>query len=170
MVYKYCPICGGFLIYKQLEGQNIPVCQNSSCGFIFWQNSKPCASVIISDDQERVLMTVRAKEPDKGKLDLPGGFLQVGEHPDDGAIREINEELGVKIEIIDYLGFVIDRYGQSGEYTLNIGIIGKIVSEVPRAADDAAAIKWIDPKTIVPNRLAFINNQKFLELWLARNN
>ncbi|QIN80494.1 NUDIX domain-containing protein [Rubrobacter marinus] len=34
------------------------------------------------------------REPEKGRLDLPGGFLEVGEHPADGLVREIQEELG----------------------------------------------------------------------------
>lgn len=169
MRYKYCPVCGSLLVYKQRDKQNIPVCQSDSCGFIFWQNSKPCASVLIPNDQGQVLMTVRARDPDKNKLDLPGGFLNTGEHPNDGARREVKEELGVEIEITDYLGFVIDRYGQDGEYTLNIGLVAKIISGIPRAADDVAAIEWIDPKTVTPDRLAFTNNQKFLKLWLATN-
>jgi ADP-ribose pyrophosphatase YjhB (NUDIX family) len=167
MLYKFCPICGGSLVSQELNRENVPVCQNSSCGFIFWQNSKPCASVLIPDNQGRILMTVRAKEPDKGKLDLPGGFLQLGEHPDEGAKREIKEELGVEIEIDDYVGLVIDRYGQDGEFTLNIGVVAKITKGTPQAADDAAAIEWLDPRNILLYQLAFTNNQKFLELWIA---
>lgn len=112
-------------------------------------------------------MTVRAKEPDKGKLDLPGGFLQLGEHPDDGAKREIKEELGVEIQINEYLGFAVDRYGKDGEYTLNVGVIASIIRGTPQAADDAAGIEWINPKTVAADRLAFTNNQKFLDLWIA---
>lgn len=167
MQYKYCPICGGSLVYKEQDKQNIPVCQNTACGFMFWQNSKPCVAAFITDDQGRVLMTVRAIGPDKGKLDLPGGFLHLGEHPDDGVRREIKEELGVEIQIQEYLGFVIDRYGKDGDYTLNIGVLAKIIKGTPQAADDAAGIEWIDPKNVAYDRLAFSNNQKFLELWLA---
>src|SRR5690348_12396528 len=116
MIFKYCPVCSSQLIYTSKEGEQIPVCQNPDCGFIFWQNSKPCASVIIADNQDNLLMTVRKHEPEKGKLDLPGGFLREGEHPDDGAKREIQEELGVEIKIRGYIGFVVDQYGQDGEY------------------------------------------------------
>lgn len=156
------------LTYQQRDGQVVPVCQNDTCGFVFWQNSKPCVSVLIPDHQGHILMTVRAYQPDQGKLDLPGGFLQEGEHPDDGTRREIHEELGVEIEIINFLGFVVDRYGTNGDYTLNIGIIGKIRRGTPRAADDAEAIEWINPATVNSQRLAFTNNARFLHLWIQR--
>lgn len=113
-------------------------------------------------------MTTRAHEPHKGKLDLPGGFLQEGEHPDDGAKREIKEELGVEIEIVDYLGFAMDQYGQDGDYTLNIGIIARIVSGTPRAADDVADIEWINPRDVGSSQLAFTNNETFLRQFMAR--
>lgn len=169
MIYRFCPICGRSLVYQKKDGEEVPVCQNKNCGFIFWQNSKPCVSVIIPNDEKRILITVRARDPERGKLDLPGGFLQAGEHPDDGVKREIQEELGVELAVVDYLGFAIDRYGPDGNYTLNIGAIGKITSGTPQAADDAEAIEWIDPQTIDHGRLAFTNNAHFLKLWLDRS-
>jgi 8-oxo-dGTP diphosphatase len=49
----------------------------------------------------KALVTVWAREPEKGRLDLPGGFLRVGEHPVDGLAREVREELGIEAEIVD---------------------------------------------------------------------
>ncbi len=167
MNYSFCPVCGSALEYKQQGHETVPMCTNKSCGFIFWQNSKPCVTAIISNEKNQILMTVRAREPEKGKLDLPGGFLELGEHPHDGVKREIQEEVGVKIEIIGHLGYAIDRYGKDGEYTLNIALIGKIINGEPKAGDDAAALEWIDPFTVTPGRLGFTNNAKFIELWIA---
>lgn len=113
-------------------------------------------------------MTVRAVEPDKGKLDFPGGFLREGEHPDQGAKREAQEELGVRISVDGYLGFAVDRYGTDGPFTLNIGVLGHITGGTLTPADDAAAIEWIDPAVVDRRRLAFSNNAKFLDLVLAR--
>lgn len=166
MLYNFCPVCGQPLKYQELDGQCLPVCQNTKCGFVFWQNSKPCVSVLISDADGRVLMTVRGREPEIGKLDLPGGFLHEGEDPEVGAKREIREELGVEIELGEQIGLLVDRYGNDGEYTLTQGVTALIVSGMPQAADDAAAIEWIEPKTVDSGRLAFTNNEKFLRLWL----
>ena len=42
-----------------------------------------------------VMLTRRAREPQAGWWDLPGGFLEPGEHPEAALIREVREELGV---------------------------------------------------------------------------
>lgn len=171
-MYRYCPRCGSSLAVTKHDGQHVPICQNSECGFIFWQNAKPCASVLIPDGKGRVCMAIRAIHPDKGKLDLPGGFLHEDEHPDDGAKREIREELGVDISIEGYLGFAVDRYEETGTYsyyTLIVCAIGRITKGVPQPTDDIAGIEWVDPATVSPGRLAFTNNKTFLDLWVRRN-
>ncbi|OGY90686.1 MAG: hypothetical protein A2677_03115 [Candidatus Komeilibacteria bacterium RIFCSPHIGHO2_01_FULL_52_14] len=169
MRFSFCPVCGNRLSNQKHDGETVPMCQNPSCGFIFWQNSKPCVTVLIADAQGRLLMGVRAKEPDKGKLDLPGGFLQEGEHPHDGAQREIKEELGVSIEILDHLAFVMDRYGKDGDHTLNIGVIARITDGTPSPADDVVGLEWVHPDSVPANRLAFTNNETFLKYFLQYN-
>jgi len=52
---------------------------------------------IILDHQNRILVTVRAKDPGKGTLDLPGGFTEPGESIDHGLVREVKEELNLDI-------------------------------------------------------------------------
>lgn len=120
--------------------------------------------MIITNRRSQVLMTKRAFAPDKGKLDLPGGFLNYGETPYAGAKREALEELGVPIRIIAVLGFANDTYGPERWSTLNIGLLAEIISGTPKAADDAAAFTWINPATVPPKKLAFKNNVVFLKL------
>jgi len=45
----------------------------------------------------RLLLVKRGVEPYKGCWDIPGGFLEAGEHPEDGAVREGQEETGLKL-------------------------------------------------------------------------
>ena len=49
-------------------------------------------------------MTRRAKEPAKGTLDLPGGFVDMHETGEEGVAREVKEETGVSASIIKYIG------------------------------------------------------------------
>lgn len=149
-----------------MDGQTVPVCQNKTCGFVFWQNAKPTICVLIPNESGQLLLTVRAIEPEKGKLDLPGGFLHEDEHPDDCARREIKEELGVDIAITGQAGHVIDHYGHEGDYTLNVGIIAKIMGGALSPSNELAAIAWANPKEIDRTQLAFMNNAYFIDWWL----
>ena len=58
---------------------------------IHYENSKPTASLICIF-QDKLLLIKRAIEPAKGFWGLPGGFIELGETPDEGAIRELKEE------------------------------------------------------------------------------
>ena len=56
-----------------------------------------------------------AIEPEKGRLDLPGGFVEVGEHPRDGLAREAREELGVELEVEETpVLLAVHTYGAEG--------------------------------------------------------
>src|ERR687893_387698 len=59
----------------------------------------PAVGTEIVQDK-KALVTVGAREPEKGRLELPGGFLEVGEHTENGTVREVREELGVEIELV----------------------------------------------------------------------
>lgn len=57
-----------------------------------------CGAAIV-DDQGRILLIQRLKEPEAGAWGLPGGKVDFGERAEDTARREIFEELGVGIEL-----------------------------------------------------------------------
>lgn len=100
-MFKFCPNCGAAAIKSQEESTFI--CE--SCKKNYYSNSKLTASIIPIVDNE-MLLCVRAEDPEKGKLDLIGGFLNNGEEVLDGAVREFEEETGYKIRKQDlkYLG------------------------------------------------------------------
>ena len=165
--YKFCPKCGSKMVPREQGEELMPTCQNEACGFIFWQNSKPCVVTVIQDDKGRVLMTERGIEPDKGKLDLPGGFMKLGEHPRNAAIREAREEIGVEVELISLLGFEIDHYFYQSlwETTLTVGWLARISKGKPYRADprEIKSIKWLDVTDYKPETLAFTSNERYLK-------
>jgi 8-oxo-dGTP diphosphatase len=100
-------------------------------------------AAIVSDG--KVLVTVRARDPEKGKLDVPGGFLGPFEHPIDGLKREVREELGIEIEVRveDCISMVPHHYGEGGDTVLSLGFKARWISGEPIPADDVADIKWL---------------------------
>ena len=61
------------------------------------------ADVILIDDENKILFTVRNKEDDfePGKYCLPGGHIEGGESPKAAARRELLEETGIEISLSD---------------------------------------------------------------------
>lgn len=57
-----------------------------------------CGAAIL-DDEGRLLLIQRLREPEAGAWGLPGGKIDFGERAADTARREILEELGIEIEL-----------------------------------------------------------------------
>ena len=112
-----------------------------------------------------MLLARRAREPDQGKWDLPGGFLEAGEHPLDGLRRELREETGLDVEPLDFVGVWMDVYGEDGAPTLNLYWRCRADGE-PHAADDIDEVRWFAPDALPPDeQLAFRVNASVLALW-----
>lgn len=127
-----------------------------SCGFRAWASSKPTACAVVVDDEGRVLLARRAGEVFHGHWDLPGGFLDEGEHPLDALRRELLEETGLEVEPQDFLGIWMDRYGDADDAhaTLNLYWTARVVAGEPTAADDVSELAWFGPQEF-PAGLAF---------------
>lgn len=163
--WKYCPRCRAALVVDPGRA----CCPE--CGLTAYANSAPTASAVCVDDAGRVLLARRAHDPDKDLWDLPGGFLEEGEHPLDGLRRELAEETGLTVEPQDFLGVWIDHYGSdsSAVATLNLYWTARVAGGREQAADDVAELRWFAASEL-PSReeLAFRANEQVLSAWLAR--
>ena len=137
--YTFCPQCKT----KTDKSGEYPKCPK--CNITFYKNSKPTTGVLPIKDG-KVLLAIRAEEPFKGTLDIIGGFLEWGDHPEDGIKREFKEETGTEIKILGLLGIYMDEYPTTGDATQNTFYIGEIETGIPKAHDDVAALEWIDIK------------------------
>ncbi|MDD5291375.1 MAG: DUF4202 family protein [Patescibacteria group bacterium] len=99
--YKFCPTCATGLKRKSIDRRKLLSCPK--CGFIFWNNPKPVASVIIAK-RRKILLIKRAQKPLLGYWCLPGGYIDYDEKPEETAIREIKEETGLNIKIKKLIG------------------------------------------------------------------
>ncbi|MDO8503110.1 MAG: NUDIX hydrolase [bacterium] len=84
-----------------VDGEPVDTCPK--CGFIFWGNPKPVASLLIVQDG-KILMIQRSQEPLKGYWCLPGGFIRWFETPEQALIREVKEETGLNAKITRIIG------------------------------------------------------------------
>jgi ADP-ribose pyrophosphatase YjhB (NUDIX family) len=160
MKFSFCPKCGERLAIRLLDQHERLVC--IGCGFVFYQNSKPCVGALVVD-QGRLLLVKRAAAPFKGYWDIPGGFLEAGEHPKDGAVREIFEETGLHIQLGDLLGIFMDIYETTGDPTLNIFYTATVMGGEARAGSDATDLHWFDLNAL-PEQIAFKSAHQVLAL------
>jgi 8-oxo-dGTP diphosphatase len=140
MSFNFCSHCGAGL---PRHADPFAAQKCAQCGWTHYHNSKPCAGALIVHDK-RVLLVWRAIEPYKDCWDIPGGFLEPGEHPIDGMLREVREETGLTVRVIDLLGVYIDRYNFNGAefFTLNHYYIVEPIGGELGAADDVNAHRW----------------------------
>ncbi len=164
MKAKFCPQCAASLELHQLEkGRPAqPVCPR--CGHVEWQNPKPTVSALITrrlpGGAVEVLLTRRAAAPQEGEWDCPGGFIDLHEHPEAALRRETQEELGIEIDVGDFVGIFMDTYGDDGTSTLNIYYEAAIISGQVSPASDVSEVGWFSLARLP--RLAFDNGRQAL--------
>ena len=103
-------------------------------------------------DGDRVLLVKRGQPPSQGKWSIPGGLVHLGERIEDAVRREVEEECGVQVRLLDLCG-VIDRVRlappNGGEparvhyHYVIIDYVASIESGEPRAGSDAAEVRWV---------------------------
>lgn len=93
MTLSYCSQCGAELTTVHREGRLRQYC--STCDWVHSRNPKPCAGVLVVDEDE-LLLVKRTAPPEVGSWSLPAGYLEVDKPPADGAVRELEEKTGVQ--------------------------------------------------------------------------
>jgi 8-oxo-dGTP diphosphatase len=116
----------------------------SSCSFEYFANPVPAVAALIEDADGKLLLARRAEEPDAGRWDTPGGFLEEEEDALTALRRELREEAGVDVEPLEFFGTYVDRYGGNDESTpvLNLVWTARIAGGELEPADDVAELEW----------------------------
>ncbi len=153
MVPRFCVQCGQPLHELLLPGDHRPRRVCPACGYVAYQNAKPCAGVLPTKDNH-VLLARRAVEPYLGRWDIIGGFMEHDESPEAAALREAAEETGLTLELGDLLGVYHDVYGSGGFATLNVYFVARIIAGDPYPADDVAELAWFFYDKL-PTEMAF---------------
>jgi ADP-ribose pyrophosphatase YjhB (NUDIX family) len=135
------------------------------CGWTFYDNAVPATAAVIRG-RRGILLTRRARPPYAGTWDLPGGFLEPGETPERGLVRELREELGVRGTPTRLLGFYTDQYGPGGFPVLAI-VYSARLGGPPKALSDVAEIRWFRGDVIPWRDIAFASIRKALRASLT---
>jgi NAD+ diphosphatase len=99
---KFCPRCAQPLQPREEAGRPRLVCPDATCGFVFYDNPVPVVAALV-EHEGKVLLVRNHGWPDKW-FGLVTGFLERGEEPQAGVLRELKEELGLSGEVVRLLG------------------------------------------------------------------
>lgn len=105
-VFKFCPYCGA----AGFAWNNINVFECQNCKQKFYINMCAAVVAVIYNDKNELLLTRRKHEPSKGLLDLPGGFVNIGETAENAVIREVKEELNIDISELKFIATFPNEY------------------------------------------------------------
>jgi 8-oxo-dGTP diphosphatase len=97
----------------------------------------------------KVLLVRRARSPGKGFYSFPGGRVEFGESLHTALHREVDEETGLKIEIVDLAGWreVLPGTGGGGHYLI-MSFAARWTANEPVLNDEHDDFKWLEPDAI----------------------
>lgn len=153
--FRHCPACGAG---RTATGPASPfVC--AGCGFTYFFGPAVATAVFVRRPDGRMLFVLRARDPGRGLLAPPGGFIDPGERAEDALRREIREEVGLEIGEPEFLGSFANTCPYKGVTypVLDLFFVADALEpERAQALDDVAALVWRDPRTeLAPEELAF---------------
>lgn len=161
---KYCHSCGGPLTEKHIEDRLRLFCE--SCRKPIYENPVPATAAVVLNDKKQLLLVKRNVEPKAGEWCLPGGFLEMGESPEEGTLRELEEETGIGGEIDHWAGNVLGS-NKIYEWVLVNGYKIKNHHGTLRPGDDCDEVAFFDIDTMPP--IAFRSHRKIVENVLTGN-
>ncbi len=158
----YCPVCGAKLGRREDGGRLRQACD--SCGYVHYVNPVPAVGILI-EHEGGVVLIQRGQPPHQGEWTLPSGFIEADESAEDAAVREAEEETGLKVEILELAG--INSFPE-GPPTSGIMIFfrARPVGGQLQGGDDALQARVFQPEDMP--LLPFRTHREIMAEWLAR--
>lgn len=162
-LFRFCPRCG---TARADPAAREPAFGCDRCGLHYFFNPAIAVAALILRDDGRGLFIRRAKDPEKGKLALVGGFVDVGEPAEQALRREVREEVRLELGPLRFLSSNPNDYEYRGVIYPVVDVFFVAQAEEPgRAAalDGVASFSWEDPARVDLDSMAFASMRDALE-------
>lgn len=133
--------------------------------------------IVIRDDGKIAVFN----KSNKNEYKLPGGGLEGNENPEDAFKREVLEETGCEVEIVDFLGTTEEYKSLNNFKQISYIFVGKVLKDTnhlsvtKKEKDEGAKLLWKTPEEalklitecfdkLVPSEYSSIYSTKFVVL------
>lgn len=163
--FRFCPRCGA----AAATAERLIPFRCAACEFTLFFNPVVGVAGIVRRPDGAILLLRRAKDPAKGKLGVPGGFVDFGESAEDGLRREAREEVGLQLDEVEFF------LSHPNPYTYRDVTYGVVdfyftarvaLTQSAQALDEVESIVWLQPAAIAPDDLAFPSLRHALQRYL----
>jgi ADP-ribose pyrophosphatase YjhB (NUDIX family) len=160
--FRYCPFCGA-----ALPRPTPYTLHCSACGRRLFRNPDP-GTVVLLEQDERLLLGRRAAGYGAGMWGLPGGFVEYPEDFLSGARREVLEETGLRVRI-DAIVNVTSNLLRPELHTLAVVLLAHPTPDAgsPAPGDDLDRLAWFGRDDPLPP-LAFEADAHIIAVWRRR--
>jgi len=156
---RHCPLCGSDLVQASVEGRQRLRC--SGCRFVLFENPAGAAAGVVLDAEGRVLLVQRALDPFRGDWALPAGYQEIDEEPRRCCEREVREETGLEVEVLELHDVVFVPENLRKPANLAVFLCRVIGGELA-AGDDALDARFF-PLDALPENVGFDNARTVLD-------
>ncbi|MBO4826928.1 MAG: NUDIX hydrolase [Prevotella sp.] len=101
-----------------------------------------CVVFALDGNQLKLLLVERGFEPYKGHWAFPGGFMEIDESAETGALRELQEETGMTQAAIHQFRTFSQPGRDPRERVISVAFYALVRMQNVCAADDAARARW----------------------------
>lgn len=165
-LFRHCPHCHG--TRHEFRKNKEFIC--AECGFRYFHNTAAAVFAVI-EHEGKILVTERDRDPAKGLLDLPGGFVDNDESLEQALIRELKEELNLDVCDLQYLASFPNHYPYQG---IHYWTIDACFTCRPVRVDDLIAREeitrfvWQKKEDIDPELFGFNSVRQALKFFSGR--
>jgi NAD+ diphosphatase len=140
---RFCPASTKPLGRREESGLPRLACPDATCGYVFYDNPTPVVAALL--EHEGAVVLVRNKGWPDEWFGLVSGFLERGEAPEAGVLREVREETGLEGELAGLIGAY--AFPEMNQVIIAYHVRGR--GEVALGAEIAAA-RRVTPEKLRP--------------------
>lgn len=152
----------GFIYYEPEIKEFLSKIRYPHVSTIFCRYEKSCGAIVLRDDpSEKNILVV--KNQNGNNWGFPKGHIEKGEIEKQTALREIEEETGLKVTLIDGFREVSDYYSFGSTKKRVVFFVAKAdSSEIVLQKEELASYKWVTLEEAI-DLLVFKNNINILK-------